>query len=131
MAKFRHVKNNYSVLFLVMILLSACSDRAEENKSSVDPKPEPLVASTEVSAGGNIAAGQARAMVCRACHGPAGISSNDLWPNLAGQKKDYLVKQLKDFRAGIREDAMMAPMVRDLTDEHIADLGAYYSSLPE
>lgn len=131
MAKFISIKNNYLVFFLMMTLLSACSDRAEDNKESVDSKPEPVVASPEVSMGGNIAAGEARAMVCRACHGPAGISSNDLWPNLAGQKKDYLVKQLKDFRAGVREDAMMAPMVRDLTDEHIADLAVYYSSLPE
>lgn len=131
MAKFISIKNNVLVLFLAVALLSACSDRAVDNKAPVDSKLEPVVAPPEVSAGGNIAAGEARAMVCRACHGPAGLSSNDLWPNLAGQKKDYLVKQLKDFRAGIREDAMMAPMVRDLTDEHIADLAAYYSSLSD
>ena len=131
MAKFIKTKSGYLVPILLTAVLSACSDGPAEKNNSVDSKPEPVSVPAEVSIGGNIAAGEARAMVCRACHGPAGISSNDLWPNLAGQKKDYLIKQLKDFRAGVRQDAMMAPMVRDLTDEHIGDLAAYYSSLSE
>ena len=35
---------------------------------------------------GDIAAGKANAITCMACHGAAGISPNDIWPNLAGQK---------------------------------------------
>ncbi len=64
-----------------------------------------------------------------ACHGADGISPNDLWPNLAGQKEGYLTKQIAAFRDGVREDPMMAPMVAPLTDAEIADLAAYFSSL--
>ena len=77
----------------------------------------------------DIAAGKARAAICAACHGTAGISPNDLWPNLAGQKKTYLVRQIKAFRDGDRVDPMMAPMVRSLTDTDVENIAAYYSSL--
>lgn len=78
---------------------------------------------------GDAAAGKAKAATCIACHGPAGISPNDLWPNLAGQKEGYLVKQIKAFRDGQRADPMMAPMVASLSDKDIEDLAAYFSSL--
>lgn len=75
------------------------------------------------------AAGKAKSATCAACHGANGISPNDLWPNLAGQKRGYLVKQLKAFRDGQRADPMMAPMAAPLSDADIDDLAAYYSSL--
>lgn len=78
---------------------------------------------------GDVAAGKAKSMTCAACHGPAGISPNDQWPNLAGQKQGYLIKQITAFRDGQRNDPMMAPMVKNLTDEDIANLAAYFASL--
>ena len=57
--------------------------------------------------------------VCAACHGANGISSSPLWPNLAGQKKDYLAKQLKDFKAGTRKDPVMEPQAKQLADAEI------------
>jgi len=87
-----------------------------------------LVVSSPLLAG-DIEAGKAKSAVCAACHGPAGISPADIWPNLAGQKEAYLAKQIKAFRDGERTDPTMAPMVANLTDEDIADLAAYYSSL--
>lgn len=74
-------------------------------------------------------AGKAKAAVCVACHGPEGISSNPMWPNLAGQQELYLVKQLKEFRDGVRKDPVMAPMAAGLSDEDIANLAAYYAGL--
>ena len=74
-------------------------------------------------------AGKAKSAVCVACHGPAGISSNPLWPNLAGQQDQYLDKQMKAFRDGVRKDPVMAPMAAGLSDEDIANLAAYYSGL--
>ena len=78
---------------------------------------------------GNIAKGKAKAVTCIACHGLKGISNNPLWPNLAGQKEEYLIKQIKAFKSGIRKDPSMAPMVTPLTEEDIKNLAAYYSSL--
>ena len=86
-----------------------------------------LLASASVMAG-DVAAGKAKSAICSSCHGPAGISSSPIWPNLAGQKEAYLVKQIKAFRDGIRKDPMMAPMVAALSDEDIANLAAYYAA---
>lgn len=78
---------------------------------------------------GDAAAGKAKSAICMACHGVAGISPNDIWPNLAGQKEGYLAKQIKAFRDGVRVDPMMAPMVSALSDTDVDNLAAYYSSM--
>ena len=77
----------------------------------------------------DIAAGKAKAMTCAACHGANGVSPNDMWPNLAGQKEGYLKKQIKALKDGTRQDPLMAPMVAALTDADVENLAAYYSSL--
>ena len=79
-------------------------------------------------AAGDAAAGQAKAGICAACHGPTGTSPNDLWPNLAGQKAGYIVKQLKALRDGTRTDPMMSPMAKPLSDADIENLAAFFSS---
>ncbi len=68
--------------------------------------------------------------LCATCHGVDGVSSADLYPNLAGQKQAYLAKQLRDFRAGERANEIMAPMAGPLDDEAIEQLTDYFSSLP-
>jgi len=75
------------------------------------------------------AAGKAKAATCVACHGAEGVSVNPMWPNLAGQKDMYLVKQMKAFRDGTRSDPVMAPMAKPLSDDDIANLAAYYAGL--
>lgn len=88
-----------------------------------------LFLSANTMAAGDAKAGKAKAMVCAACHGADGISAIGMWPNLKGQKSDYLVKQLKDFKSGTRKDATMAGMAAALSDDDIANLAAYYSGL--
>ncbi len=80
-------------------------------------------------AGGDPHAGKARAGVCVACHGPAGISTNPEWPNIAGQKAAYLAKQLRAFRDGVRQDPLMSPIAQGLSDADIDNLAAYFSAL--
>jgi cytochrome c553 len=87
-----------------------------------------LTAGGQVMAG-DAAAGKAKAATCGGCHGANGISGNDLWPNLAGQKAGYLSKQIKAFRDGKRNDPMMASMVKALSDEDADNLGAYYAEM--
>jgi cytochrome c553 len=79
--------------------------------------------------GGSFAYGQGKSALCVTCHGQAGISANNLWPNLAGQKEDYLAKQLVAFRGGTRVDPLMSGMAKGLTDQDIKDLATYFSSL--
>ena len=86
-----------------------------------------IFASTSALAG-DAAAGKAKSALCASCHGPTGISMSPVWPNLAGQKEQYLIKQITAFRDGTRQDAMMAPMVAALSDTDIENLAAYFSS---
>lgn len=83
-----------------------------------------------VAASGDADAGKAKAATCAACHGSNGIGASDTFPNLAGQHADYIVKQLKAFKSGDRKNPLMAPMAASLSEQDMADLGAYYSALP-
>ncbi len=87
-----------------------------------------LLTTQPLIAGGDIAAGETKSAVCMACHGPAGISVNPEWPNLAGQHVQYITKQLNNFKAKERHNDLMSPMADPLSEEDIADLAAYYSS---
>ena len=79
-------------------------------------------------AGGDPAAGKAKAVVCSACHGVDGNSTNPIWPKLAGQHEVYLAKQIRAFKSGERTDATMAPMMNLIKEEDIDDIAAYYAS---
>ena len=78
----------------------------------------------------DLAAGKEKAATCAGCHGSNGRASNPQWPNLAGQNKEYLIKQLKDFKAGNRKDDLMSPMAQSLSDEDVENVAAWFSSLP-
>lgn len=70
-----------------------------------------------------------KAASCFACHGEKGLSASPIWPNLAGQRKGYLIKQLKDFRSGLRKDPIMSPLAKVLSDSDIEELTTYFSEL--
>ncbi len=87
-----------------------------------------VVSVGSVQAAGDVAAGKARAAGCLACHGPAGNSLNPMWPKLAGQHSNYITRQLKAFKAGVRYDPMMSAMALPLDDKAVVDLAAYFAS---
>ncbi|MCS4306144.1 cytochrome c553 [Rheinheimera pacifica] len=78
----------------------------------------------------DIAAGKAKAAVCAACHGANGISIIPDYPNLAGQKVKYLESSIKAYRDGERKNPIMSPMASGLTDADVANIAAYFASLP-
>lgn len=86
------------------------------------------VALTAQAAGDAAKAAELAKTVCAACHGADGNSPAPTFPNLAGQSEDYLVKQLKNFKSGERNNAVMAPMVAALTPEDMQNLAAYFAS---
>jgi cytochrome c553 len=68
---------------------------------------------------------------CAACHGKPGDKPTlPGAPSLAGQQYEYLVHALNAFRSGARENAMMGPLAKPLSDGDIRELSKYYSSLP-
>ncbi|MGC3981524.1 MAG: cytochrome c4 [Steroidobacteraceae bacterium] len=85
--------------------------------------------SATASAAGDVAAGQTKASaVCIACHGLDGNSVNPEWPSIAGQHEQYIMKQVKAFRAGERTNVLMSPIALTLTDKEIEDVAAYYAT---
>ncbi|WP_434708885.1 cytochrome c4 [Pseudomonas sp. R1-1] len=79
-------------------------------------------------AAGDAAAGQAKAAVCGACHGPDGNSMAPNFPKLAGQGERYLTKQLKEIKDGKRVVLEMTGLLTNLNDQDLADLAAYFAS---
>lgn len=86
-------------------------------------------AANVATAAGDAAAGKSKAATCAGCHGTAGISAVPTYPNLAGQKAAYMVKQMKAFKEGTRTDPTMNAMAKPLSDADMANLAAYYESL--
>lgn len=74
------------------------------------------------------AAGERKAAPCTACHGPDGNSLADIWPKLAGQLPEYLVKQMKDFKSGARKDEQMSPQAASLAEADMADIAAFFAA---
>ena len=73
---------------------------------------------------------KARAIVdrlCVACHGVDGNSPQPAHPKLAGLQPEYLLKQLRDYKKGARKSEVMAPMVKELAEDDMASLAAYYA----
>jgi cytochrome c553 len=66
---------------------------------------------------------------CQVCHGIDGIAKIPIAPHLAGESEIYLQTQLKAFRSGEREQEMMSVVAKDLSDEQIADLAAWYAAI--
>jgi cytochrome c553 len=72
---------------------------------------------------------------CNSCHGAAGKGqnpSNPVYPVIGGQHKDYLVKQLIDFRKGVRNNSpggVMNTTVNRLSDAELEALADYISGL--
>ena len=79
-------------------------------------------------AAGDATAGQTKAAVCGACHGPDGNSAAPTFPKLAGQGERYLLKQLKDIKSGARPVVPMTGLLDNLSDQDLADLSAYFAS---
>ena len=88
--------------------------------------PAPAAAAP-VSAKPDLNAGSAKyAAVCASCHGVDGNSGIPLNPKLAQQHPEYLLKQLQEFKAGKRPNAIMQPMAAQLSDADMKNI-AYWA----
>ena len=86
--------------------------------------------SSAAFAAGNVESGASKATLCQACHGANGNSANPEWPSLAGLGADYIAEQLQSFKEGKRNNPIMMPIAAPLSAQDMADLGAYFDSLP-
>jgi cytochrome c553 len=76
--------------------------------------------------------GKQKAKVCMTCHGADGISTQEPYPNLRGQKMGYLISSLKDYQTRERTSGLAVLMQQQadtLSDQDIQDISYFYSQL--
>ena len=66
---------------------------------------------------------------CQTCHGLNGVARLPIAPHLAGESQIYLEGQLKAFRSGKRRHEMMSIVAKELSDDDMKDLAAWYSAI--
>lgn len=109
---------------IATLLVVACSKAPEPAKEAAAPAAAPAAA-------GNPAAGKALAETkCASCHGLDGKGTAADIPHLAGQKAAYLQVAMKEYKAGERSHAALQQLGTELSDAQLADISAYYASLP-
>jgi cytochrome c553 len=87
------------------------------------------VAAADCAIAQDPAVGRQKAVQCQACHGLDGLAKIPGAPHLAGQVQEYLVAAMRDYKSGARRNEMMTVVMRQLSDEDIEDLAAYYAGL--
>ena len=69
------------------------------------------------------------ATLCVSCHGQDGVAIAPMYPSLAGQHQDYLVRALEEYRKGGRKNPVMKGFAASLKDQDIAVIAQYFSGL--
>ncbi|AIL32414.1 c-type cytochrome [Basilea psittacipulmonis] len=92
-----------------------------------------LISTLEAKSIASIQRGKELSAVCAACHMPDGrgmvIPNLEARPRITGLDAAYVWKQLKDFKAGTRENASMKPIVSMFDEEQLKDIANYFASL--
>lgn len=88
-----------------------------------------LAVSVSSAFAGDAALGRKVASKCIACHGVDGQSRNPEAPHITGQVERYIIKALKRYQSGERQDPMMSMIVKQLKDDDISNVAAYYASI--
>lgn len=90
-----------------------------------------ICASTVAMAQGDADAGKQKTAACAACHGSDGNSAAAAFPKIAGQNAKYIAKQLTDMKKTHEEGGRVVPemtaLVKNLSEQDIADIAAYYA----
>lgn len=90
---------------------------------AAEAAPAATVAAPDATKGATISNG-----VCVSCHTNDGSRGTPAFPILQGQHPNYLVKQLTEFKAGKRVNAIMKAMATALSEEDMRNVAAFYAS---
>ena len=88
-----------------------------------------VLAAGPVMAGGDVNSGQQKSATCVGCHGPTGEGVEDN-PPLAGLDRESLLSSMRAYKTGENPEPIMGMLMKPLSEEDLADLAAYYASLP-
>lgn len=89
-------------------------------------------AAAPVFAKGDAAKGKPLAYTCTGCHGIADYKNaypSYRVPKIGGQNEQYLIAALTEYRKGERNHPTMQAQAQSFSDEDIANIAAYLSSL--
>ncbi|TBR08922.1 MAG: c-type cytochrome [Lysobacter sp.] len=120
----------------IALLATACGPKPEAGAGGHEAEAPVSEHSSAGLPAGSIAAGEklastkgATGQACVDCHGKEGAAPIDPnYPKLAGQYHDYIASALAMYRDGRRQNSLMASQAKELTDQQIADLSAYFGS---
>jgi len=107
-------------LFVAMLAVSSIAYAAEPKAPA-----KPDAAKGEMLFGSGDSARNIPA--CIACHGAAGASTIAQNPKLAAQHEAYIYKQLGDFKTPQRQNPVMSPIAKSLTESDMRNVAAYLS----
>ncbi len=108
------------------LFVMAAANAAPSSNVAFDAETRALLASGDPGNGKALA----KERKCAKCHGDVGVSDEPGDANIAGLRASYIYKQLRDYKDGKREDRDMKKATRDLDDREMADLAAWFASLP-
>jgi cytochrome c553 len=131
-------KKTTLAIALLALALGACSKEEAPAHEAAGAEHAPQSSSAglpvgDIEAGKQLAAAKSATtgQACVDCHGAEGNAPIDpTYPKLGGQYGDCIAHALLAYRKGDRVHPLMASQAKDLTDQQIADLGAYFQSLP-
>ena len=107
------MKARFTAITLILTALMAAPALAATEPAAAKPDP---------------AKGQALStQICGACHTADGSRGAPANPILAGQHPEYLVKQLQEFKAGKRNNAVMKGFAGALSDADMLNVAAFYA----
>jgi cytochrome c553 len=112
------IQCNFAACLATFALLAATSANAADSVEVIKQR----------IGSGNPVAGKTKSELCQGCHGEAGLSLEDLIPNLAGQYANYIAKQLRNFQTGARTHQIMSAMAQTINDAELMDIAAYFAS---
>ena len=106
-------RNAFAVAGLALLLALAAGSAAAQNAAATPP---PEIAD--------------KVQLCASCHGANGLPVVEKVPIIFGQQRFYLLKVLRDFRAGRRVSDIMTPVAKDLSNDQISALAKYFAAQP-
>jgi cytochrome c553 len=118
------MKIRYSLGLAALLAMTIQALAAPSSQVAWTPAARRLVA------GGDAVKGKELAQQCAGCHGQTGVSATPAYPHLAGQVAAYTFKELHDYKDGSRQNPVMGSLAKPLSDQDMADLAAFYASVP-
>jgi cytochrome c553 len=105
----------FLVAMVLSVALIGCSEQGKSNKQ----------AKADIQAGKAIVDKE-----CKACHGLDGKGTAPGIPNLAGQRSDYIIAALAEYKEGKRVHAALRSMASNMSDKDARNVAGYFASLP-